>query len=140
MVVLRSVLVLVVGLGHSNVYGDPPPASLAYEQLSIVEPLNQATLRDHGGEVTVRVELTPPLQLALRHRLKLLVDGRSHTLRDGAQTLVLKNVDRGTHDIVALVVDSRNVEILRSAPVTIYLHRRSLLHPNQKAKHKKKPK
>ncbi len=129
-------LVGLTGLPHVSA---APATKPPYQRLSIATPLNQATLRDNGGDVTVRVELTPPLQRDHRHRLKLLVDGRRKTWPGDELTLVLKNVSRGTHEIVALVVDSRNAELVRSAPVTIYLHRRSLLHPNQKEQRAKKP-
>jgi hypothetical protein len=137
---VRMVFGALVGLsGLHDTYGAPVTAPAPYQQLLLTEPLDQTTLRDNGGDVTVRVELSPPLQLAHRHRLKLLIDGRLRTLPGGELSLVLKNLDRGTHVIVALVVDQGNTELMRSAPVTIYLHRRSLLHPNQKEKRAKKP-
>lgn len=130
---------MLVGLtGQHRVLSAPATPPSPYLRVSIAEPPNQTTLRDNGGNVTVRVELTPPLQIAQRHCLKLLIDGRSKPLRDGELSLVLKNIDRGTHEIVALVVNAQEVELARSAPVTFYLHRRSLLHPNQKAKRPKK--
>lgn len=115
------------------------PASAAqttatrYTRLTIIEPASDATLRDNGGNVTIRVESRPRLKTAARHRVRVLLDGKPQALEFEKSVATLKNVDRGSHELVAVIVDRNDAELVRSQPVTFYLHRRSLLHRNQKS-------
>jgi len=114
--------------------GDGVGGAEPYATLVILEPAAEATLRDNGGNVPIRVTTSPRLQRHAGHRLRVALDG---TLRSDSSTrarITLRNVDRGRHEIVAVIVDETQTELARSRPVTFYLHRRSLLHPNQKAK------
>ena len=115
----------------ANPANPPSRGDAFYSRFVIVEPLNGATLRDNGGNVTVRVEITPGLNRNVRHRLRILLDGKSRSPVFEKSGAVIENVDRGSHELIAVIVDRHEVELMRSAPVTFYLHRRSLLHPNR---------
>jgi hypothetical protein len=122
---------------------DPVPvetvdtAPLRYTVLRIVQPAPEATLRDNGGDVTVTMVPTPRLQRRFEHRLRLILDGVMLPVSSARSTLTLQNLNRGTHVLVAVIVDAGQVEIIRSQPVKFYLHRRSLRHPNQTKKPEK---
>ena len=99
-----------------------------YSAISVVSPAHEATIRDNTGTVKVNVSLSPALRS--RHKLVLLVDGEQKgESRTGSFTL--NNLDRGSHSLVAQVVDKAGNALISSAPVTIYLFRQSVIRPNR---------
>lgn len=103
----------------------PSGAFQGYDSLIISRPENDATIRSNEGLVTVNLALSPGLQEG--HRVHLLLDGRLVT-DDAGTGVQLSGVDRGTHELTAVVVDEEETEWLRSSPVRFYLHKVSLLN------------
>ncbi|WP_028109312.1 DUF4124 domain-containing protein [Ferrimonas futtsuensis] len=91
--------------------------------LAILSPQQDATVRSNVGKLTIRVAADP--KPAPDHNLHLLVDGQAHPVQ--GQSLTLNNLDRGTHQLQAVVVDHRGAMLAQSPPVTIHLHRQSKL-------------
>ncbi|MCF6337731.1 MAG: DUF4124 domain-containing protein [Gammaproteobacteria bacterium] len=99
-----------------------------YSVISVTSPANETTIRDNTGMVTVNVSLSPALRSG--HKLVLLVDGEQKgESRSGSFTL--NNLDRGSHSLVAQVVDKAGKALISSAPVTIYLFRQSVIRSNR---------
>jgi len=99
-----------------------------YSAISVASPANEATIRDNTGTVKVSVSLSPALRSG--HKLVLLVDGEQKgESRSGSFTL--NNLDRGSHSLVAQVVDKAGKALISSAPVTVYLFRQSAIRPNR---------
>ncbi len=108
-----------------NTYTPPPvparepagagaaPAGFRYRRLAIAAPRPDQMFADNTGNVTVRVEVEPPLETRLGHRLEVLVDG---TPRGGGPVLELTNLPRGEHTVQARVVDGTG-RVLRQTPV-----------------------
>jgi len=134
--VMRALFLLLLWMPVHVAAETPPPAPTAYESLEILSPAHEETLRDNGGNVTVRVRATPRLRTGSAHRLRILLDGRLQDAASERSAITLRNIDRGSHEIVAVIVDPDGRELVRSAPVTLYLHRRSLLHPSVKSRPK----
>ena len=43
--------------------------------------------------------------------------------------MTVQNIDRGSHEVAAVVVDARGQEVQRTAPITVHLQRTSLNQP-----------
>jgi len=96
-----------------------------YESFAIVVPNNDETFRDNGGLVEVKLQLTPGLQRG--HRISVYMDGQSLGGEGRSTSLVLRNVDRGSHRLHAAVVDEEGDEVARTEPVVFHMHRTSRL-------------
>jgi hypothetical protein len=107
----------------------PVEQSAQYSQLAISSPAPQATLWNIGGELTVDVIVGPRLQQG--HRLGLIYDGTLLNLPPTSGTsFSISDVFRGQHTVQAVILDSRNAQVLRSAPVQFMVQQTSLLNPN----------
>ena len=108
------------------------PASPTKYDVAIVSPANDATLHDNTGDISVRIQVTPPLRADLGHKIQLWVDGAPHGEPGATTQFTLNNIDRGTHNLKVSVLDN-NGGTLASASSVFYLHRHSvLLGPNAK--------
>ncbi len=104
-----------------------PTADTGYKSLAIASPPNDEPLRANNGEVDVVVAIDPPLRPG--HQLRLLLDGR--VVAEGGEThFRLENVDRGTHQLQAEVLDTSGRVVLSSPVSTFHLLR---YHPPVKA-------
>ncbi|MEQ9451416.1 MAG: DUF4124 domain-containing protein [Pseudomonadales bacterium] len=112
----------------------PPPVAgeeepddvvpFSYESIKLVSPEADLALRDNAGNVTVSVSLSPGLRQG--DTLEVLLDGK--VVASGAQTEVqLENVDRGSHEVAARVVDKSGNTAIRTEPSTFHLLRYSAL-------------
>lgn len=109
-----------------------PAAGKAYQQLAITSPAHDSAIRSNEGDLTLTVITDPPLSGS--HLLKVALDGvvsQTGVPGTGAATyqLTLNNIDRGSHEVAAVVVDARGGEIQRSPPITVHLQRTSLNQP-----------
>ena len=74
-----------------------------YGTLLITNPANGSGLRNNAGNVSISVSVEPSLRPG--HKLIITMDGKE--ISNGAATSTsLTNVDRGTHSLVARVVDA----------------------------------
>ncbi len=92
----------------------------AYDSLRVSAPGDDSTLRDNAGNITVRLDLQPPL--AAGHQLLVLLDG-SEAARGTETTVTLSNVDRGSHSLQAAVLGADGSELIRSPTVRVHLMR-----------------
>jgi len=110
------------------------PGEKGYSTLLIQQPEPDATIRDNTGAIPVAVVIEPQLNDAAGHRLQFFLDGEP-VGDPGIQTsTTLSNIDRGAHQVQAVVLDASGKELKRSASVTFYLHRHSANFPTGPAK------
>jgi len=103
-----------------------PTSPLEYSKLEITFPVDDTSVRDNAGNVTVNVSLEPALNPD--DRLVLYMDGVK--AQEGASPqFSLANVDRGTHSLSVAVVDKDGKELKRSNTVSFTLLRHSVQHP-----------
>jgi hypothetical protein len=100
-------------------------AGSRYQSLRVLDPPNDAGLRDNAGNVVVTAELQPSLRPG--HVLQLYLDGVLHQAAQVPQ-FQLVNVDRGTHVLELRVVDSAGHTVATSEPSVFHLQRRSLIN------------
>ena len=92
-----------------------------YDQLAIVDPANDQTIRSNNGDVVIQAEVDPPLKSD--HRLLLTFDGAPTDIEAEDGVFQLNNVDRGTHTAAARIVDGNNEVVMESQPVTFTVQR-----------------
>ena len=105
---------------------------VVYQQLSITSPAHDSSLRSNEGDLTLTVVTDPPLSGS--HLLRLSIDGvlsQTGVPGTGSAThqLTAHNIDRGSHEVAAVVVDARGTELQRSPSITLHLQRTSLNQP-----------
>ena len=98
--------------------------AIEYTNVSITSPANEATIRDNAGNLTVTAKLTPSLQPG--HKI-VLFDNGTNLGESTSGSFTLSNVDRGTHVLSVQVQDASGKVLLASKPVTVFLHRQSVL-------------
>jgi hypothetical protein len=96
------------------------PEPPGYSKLEITFPVDDTSVRDNAGNVTVNVSLEPAL--SPNDKLVLYMDGAK--AQEGASPqFSLANVDRGIHSLSVAVVDKDGSELKRSNTVSFTLHR-----------------
>jgi hypothetical protein len=106
------------------------PVASPYDSMKIVEPENDATIRDNQGVVRVGVVLDPPLMIKQGHKIQFYLNGEPHGIPVGTTSISFSNLDRGSYTLTTSVVDASGAVLMTSAPVTFHLHRESVLNPN----------
>ncbi len=91
-----------------------------YKGFAIASPADGADIRENAGEVTLNFAITP--SLVEGHAVDVFMDGRKFG-RSTAAVVTLSNVDRGTHQIYATLVDETGAELKRSNTITVHLKR-----------------
>lgn len=104
-----------------------PAAASYYDDLSIVDPTNDQTIRSNNGDMLIQAVVDPPLRSD--HRLLLTFDGAPTDMQANGGVFELTNVDRGTHTAAARIVDANNEVVMESQPVTFTVQRYHLPPP-----------
>ncbi|MCQ4346402.1 DUF4124 domain-containing protein [Pseudomonas stutzeri] len=111
----------------------PPPAAApalpaallpAYQLLRITLPAPDATIRDNDGKLLVTLESEPGLLDG--HRYRLLLDGQPHGQPGRSPVFALDNVDRGTHQLAAEILDAEGRIVERTPSQPFHLKRTTL--------------
>lgn len=105
------------------------PAPVSYRSVRIVSPPHDQAFWSATGEVVVRIETDPPLDLEAGHRLRLYVDDRPLEETLQGEAVRLANVGPGTHALRAEVVDAGGRVLAASETVLFHLLRPSVLRP-----------
>lgn len=105
---------------------DDSPAAPPYQQLAIVDLPEGNTFRANDGNIEINVQIQP--RLAIRHRLRLLVDGEPHGASIRSILLQGTNLDRGAHSIAVQVLAGNRV-VQQSRDYQIYVQRTHINAP-----------
>lgn len=105
---------------------DTTTPATVYELISIASPGYDEAVRQNAGMVTVAVNTTPQLDTAAGHQLQVLLDGVVKA-KGSSTSLMLENVDRGTHEVTAQITNAEGEVLAQSAPTTFHLLRYSVL-------------
>lgn len=103
---------------------EQPAAFAGYSKLAIVQPEADGTVRDNAGNVTVAVELAPPLQEG--HRMMVLLDGRVIGEPYPGTGAKLSGVNRGQHQLQVQIVDQQGKMLTQSASQTFFMRQASI--------------
>ncbi len=102
--------------------------AFSYTSLSIISPVNDSQLESgYAGDLQISGVLSP----GLRETDTLLLLDRNSVIREGRQTaFLLKNLSRGEHIFQMTVRDKDGNSLISSNPVTVHVHRASVLKRN----------
>lgn len=104
------------------------PAAQA-AQISIVQPNNATTIHSNPGKLTVRVRHAGG---APGGGVQLLLDGAALPKVYRHNVITLEGIDRGSHNLQAVLLDAEGKQLAASATVTFYMWHASRLYPNRK--------
>lgn len=97
-------------------------------QVRLVQPIDQATIRDNNGSVYVAVQVSPTYQP--EHQVRVLLNGSEVISPQNRSVFMLKDVYRGEHQLKVELLDANGKIIASSNPRTFYMHRASVIKPN----------
>lgn len=98
-----------------------PVGSGGYPDLQIVSPQNDEVVRSNDGRVKVQIRIGKSLRPG--DRVRVFMDGLEVASGLSATSLVLTDVDRGTHKLAFSVFSAGSVELARSAEVVFHLQK-----------------
>lgn len=105
-------------------------APAQYSRLEMTAPAHDASIWENTGSIAIGFAMEPPLKSGRGHRLEVLVDGQVRATATGADVIV-ENVERGSHSLQGRIVNAAGEVLISSAPVTVHVHRQSVLLPNR---------
>lgn len=85
----------------------------AYKSLMITSPEHDTAIRNNAGNITVTLSVEPALQP--NHSIEVLVDGVVASTKASSAPVSLTNLDRGTHQFQARIVENESGEILQTS-------------------------
>lgn len=92
-----------------------------YSKISIMQPLNEATIRNNQGYVVVAVELEPAL--AEGDMLQMVFDGAPLGDPQPNTLFQLNGIYRGSHTLAVQILNAAGEVLLTSDNITIFMHR-----------------
>ncbi|MCP5143593.1 MAG: DUF4124 domain-containing protein [Gammaproteobacteria bacterium] len=106
-------------------------AASAYLTFAVIQPAPEKTVRDNNGNVDVSLLIEPSLDRDKQHQIRIYLDRRiwGEPMTDNEVTLT--DIDRGAHQVAAIIVDADGKTVAETAPITFYLHRGSVLAPGR---------
>jgi hypothetical protein len=103
---------------------DITPKTLSDDfEVEIVQPENNATVRDNTGSVYIAGRIKPLFKQGFTIELNL--DGKPYDKPQPQAMFVLRNVERGEHQVKMHLRNNTGKIIASSKPITFYMHRAS---------------
>lgn len=99
-----------------------------YTEFKLIDPVNDAIIRDNTGNVPVNLSLKPDLDTQSGHGVNILIDGIVKISNSQQTTALIPNVDRGTHTLSAEIRDRKGKVLKASNRVDFTILRHSTLH------------
>lgn len=97
-------------------------------QVEIIQPENNATVRDNTGSAYVSGRIKPIFKRGLK--IQLYLDNKPYKTPQTHTRFVLRDIDRGEHQIKMALLNDKGKVIATSSPVTFYMHRMSINKAN----------
>ncbi|OUR68795.1 hypothetical protein A9Q80_01010 [Cycloclasticus sp. 46_83_sub15_T18] len=98
----------------------PSVEAVSYQRLEIINPIDQAIIRNNLGKLSVNYRIEPSLQRG--DRLLLLLDGVRQ------ESMNIEGLVRGQHSLSLEVVNAKNELRMSSATTVIYLQHATRLN------------
>jgi hypothetical protein len=108
----------------------PDEPETRYSSLQITSPEHDQAIRSNPGNITVSLAIEPALNVAQGHSISLLLDQQLVSENITTDQSTLQNIDRGTHQLSAVIKNKQGRTLKQSDSITFHLHRHSILHPN----------
>lgn len=101
---------------------EPPPPP--YQQLTLVSPQQEDTLRNTGAAVDIQVSSTP--QLRPGHHYQAWLNGVAHGSRSTKAGWQIQDVERGSHQLSVQLLDENGKTLMQTPVITIHVKQTSL--------------
>lgn len=98
-----------------------------YQTFEVVQPENEATIRNDEGMVIVGLGLSPALLPG--HKIHIYLDGDKIPGEVNATQFTLNKLNRGTHSLQVKIVDADNNPQISTALVNFHLRKASGITP-----------
>ncbi len=108
----------------------PDKPETRYSSIQITSPAHDQAIRSNPGNITVSLSTQPALNVKQGHSISLLLDNQPVQENITTSQASLQNVDRGTHQLSAIIKNRQGKTLKQSDTITFHLHRHSILHPN----------
>jgi len=95
--------------------------------LFIVSPSQNETFQNPEN-IRVEAALSPNLDMTRGDRLQFELDGKKQGSVQASNAIVLTEVERGSHILSVLIVDSAGQTVKKSKSILFHVHRQSVLH------------
>ena len=102
----------------------------SYTSIKMLKPQPDETLWNNPGNMTVDIELIPPLRAGDKIIVKL--DGNPIQESTKNTTFQLTNIERGEHTVSAEVLDANGNSLLSTPATTFFLHQASTNMPSRR--------
>lgn len=103
-----------------------------HQSVRIVSPEPDATVHDNNGDLTVMVEVSPPLHAETGDYLAVLLDGKA-AAKGTTNFFELKSIDRGSHTLRVRVKAADGTVIASSPTLKFFMWRASRLFRGARA-------
>lgn len=91
--------------------------------VDITQPENHATVRDNTGSVYISGRISPVFKQG--YTIQLYLDNKPYESPQAQAMFLLRNVDRGEHQVKFDLINDKGKVIASSKIVTFYMHRAS---------------
>ena len=91
----------------------------AYEKINIVQPEDQATIRNTEGYVSIIIDLVPPLKKG--DKIQIIFDGSPLGKPQATNVIALRDINRGSHTLAAQAVNSKGKVLNTTDTITIFM-------------------
>jgi hypothetical protein len=91
-----------------------------YNAFTISTPSNDETIRDNTGNVQVTLQVEPALMKG--HSIQVYIDSSAQSSPQTSADILLKDINRGTHTLMAKLLDENGKVLMQSKSTTFYLH------------------
>jgi hypothetical protein len=102
----------------------PPPAANTdnqpYNSVVIIQPEDQATIRNNQGYLSVIVQLDPELRPG--DKIQMILDGEPIGAPQATPVFALRDINRGSHTVAVKILSSEGKELNSSNTVTVFMH------------------
>lgn len=92
-------------------------------QVAITQPENHATVRDNTGSVYIAGRIMPIFKKG--YTIQLYLDNKAYDKPQPQAMFLLRNIDRGEHQVKLELIDDKGKVIALSKSITFYMHRAS---------------
>ena len=95
----------------------------SYDKLAFAYPQDDQAFHSGNGTVTFQIQSTPGLKPG--HKYEITLDGQP-VGQSTSGSVTVPNIDRGTHNAVAHIVDRNGVQVKTGQPIRFTVHRPSI--------------
>ncbi|MBL4908499.1 MAG: DUF4124 domain-containing protein [Alteromonadaceae bacterium] len=92
--------------------------------VEISQPKNKATIWDNTGSVYISGLVKPLFKSGLN--IQLYLDGKKYQKPQSRAIYILRNIDRGEHNIKLILLNNKGKKIASSKKIIFYMHRTSI--------------